>query len=159
MELAMLAAASGMRVAPATNCLRAGGIQCSAAVATSGVQSWFDQGTRLAGTGIVAPVTAASEEDWPLLGGSGAWHPMRGPWPKAPVREQWTPPPDWKPPKKAVVVISWYDSGKRLVGSWYDAGIRITAPAAETASALDELWADAVYEAAPPAGFEWGGTY
>ena len=59
------------------------------------------------------------------------------------MREQWTPPPDWKPPKKAVVVISWYDSGKRLVGSWYDAGIRITAPAAETASALDELWYDA----------------
>lgn len=31
-------------------------------------------------------------EEWPMLGGSGAFHPKAGPWPKTPAREQWSPP-------------------------------------------------------------------
>ena len=50
--------------------------------------------------------------NWPALGGSGAWHSMRGPWPKTPAREQWTPPPGWQKPSKPVT--SWYDQGTRL---------------------------------------------
>lgn len=51
-------------------------------------------------------------KEWPALGGSGAFHPMRGPWPKTPTREQWNPPPGWEPPRKPV--LSWYDKGLRL---------------------------------------------
>ena len=57
------------------------------------VASWYDSGARLE-----PPVEHVKE--WPALGGSGAWHPMRGPWPKAPVREQWVPPASWIPPTK-----------------------------------------------------------
>jgi len=75
--------------------------------------------------GKVAPTKAAAKpkaapakkpvnpKAWPSLGGSGASHPMAGPWPKAPVREVWDPPPGWKPPTKPVQ--SWYDNGKRLM--------------------------------------------
>jgi len=83
--------------------------------------------------------TLRSPEEWPRLGGSGAWHPMRGPWPKTAAREQWVPPAGWKPPTKPV--LSWYDRGARLVPlssgasssaatpvtSWYDKGIRLPA--------------------------------
>ena len=75
---------------------------------------------------------------WPARGGSGAWHPMAGPWPTTPVRELWVPPPGWTPPSKPVPVTSWFDSGLRLqpasqpaaetvdtVVSWYDAGMRL----------------------------------
>ena len=83
------------------------------------------------------PSPAAPPPTWPSLGGSGAWHPMRGPWPKRAAREQWVPPAGWKPPTKPV--LSWYDSGVRLppspsgvssrvaepVASWYDSGVRL----------------------------------
>ena len=39
-------------------------------------------------------------------------HRMAGRAKPQPPREQWVPPPDWKPPKKPVV--SWYDRGDRL---------------------------------------------
>jgi len=85
------------------------------------------------------PPPAAPPTKWPRLGGSGAWHPMRGPWPKTAAREQWVPPAGWKPPTKPV--LSWYDRGARLVPlssgasssaatpvtSWYDKGIRLPA--------------------------------
>ena len=65
-----------------------------------------------ASTGTAAP---ASNKEWPAVGGGGAPHFMSGPWPKAPVREQWIPPPGWTPPAKPVDRMpSWYDSGKRL---------------------------------------------
>ena len=77
---------------------------------------------------------------WPYVGGTSAYHPMAGPWPKPPTRELWAPPPGWTPPKKPV--FSWYDKGLRLVdasavtpeapavASWFDAGLRLTWPAA-----------------------------
>jgi len=78
-----------------------------------------------------APAPPPSPKNWPMKGGSGAAHPLAGPWPKTPVREIWTPPPGWKPPTKPVT--SWYDRGDRLVAA---------APAA----------APAPPPAAPPAG-------
>ena len=52
---------------------------------------------------------------WPLAGGPGGPHPKRGPWPRDPPRELWTPPPGWVPPsRKGGTVLSWYDTGKRL---------------------------------------------
>jgi hypothetical protein len=57
------------------------------------VVSWYDSGKRLSAPVTVATKTASTQVEWPALGGSGAFHPMRGPWPKAPAREQWTPPP------------------------------------------------------------------
>jgi hypothetical protein len=71
------------------------------------VTSWYDRGDRLTVT-----KAASTQVEWPALGGSGAFHPMRGPWPKAPAREQWTPPPGWTKPSKPV--LSWYDKGERL---------------------------------------------
>ena len=71
-----------------------------------------------------APVTvavaarSAPPKEWPAVGGGNAPHRMRGPWPKEPAREQWEPPPGWKPPSPPAApvssVVSWYDSGKRL---------------------------------------------
>jgi len=61
---------------------------------------------------IIDSVILPTPKVWPAMGGSGAWHPMRGPWPKTPPREQWTPPAGWKPPSKPVT--SWYDRGDRL---------------------------------------------
>ena len=73
-----------------------------------------------------APVTVAvavaarpaPPKEWPAVGGGSAPHRMRGPWPKEPAREQWEPPPGWKPPSPPAApvssVVSWYDSGKRL---------------------------------------------
>uniref|UniRef100_A0A7S2J1D6 Uncharacterized protein n=1 Tax=Haptolina brevifila TaxID=156173 RepID=A0A7S2J1D6_9EUKA len=60
------------------------------------------------------PVTSTptKSKTWPLVGGSGGPHRMRGPYPKDAPREQWTPPPGWKPPSKPV--LSWYDKGLRL---------------------------------------------
>ena len=79
------------------------------------VVSWYDSGKRLSSPVTVATKTASTQVEWPALGGSGAFHPMRGPWPKAPAREQWTPPPGWKPPSKPVT--SWYDRGDRLTST------------------------------------------
>jgi len=105
------------------------------------VQSWYDRGVRLtppeAALAAPAPPSAPKAEltwweqlvavfnpedatmpavfgpkTWPLRGGSGGSHPMRGPWPPPPPREQWTPPPGWKKPSKPVQ--SWYDRGVRL---------------------------------------------
>ena len=76
------------------------------------VVSWYDSGKRLSAPVTVATKTASTQVEWPALGGSGAFHPMRGPWPKAPAREQWTPPPGWTKPSKPV--LSWYDKGERL---------------------------------------------
>ena len=54
-------------------------------------------------------------EVWPPIGGSGAWHPKRGPWPKDPPRELWNPAEAvTKAVATASTVASWYDSGKRL---------------------------------------------
>ena len=61
---------------------------------------------------IIDSVILPTPKVWPAMGGSGAWHPMRGPWPKTPPREQWIPPAGWKPPSKPVT--SWYDRGDRL---------------------------------------------
>ena len=62
--------------------------------------------------------TAEALKKWPAVGGGSAPHRMRGPWPKEPAREQWEPPPGWKPPSPPAApvssVVSWYDSGKRL---------------------------------------------
>ena len=69
------------------------------------------------------------KKEWPMLGGSGALHPMAGPWPKTPTREQWTPPEGWTPPSKPPPVGSWFDAGKRLVpavNSWFDIGARLS---------------------------------
>jgi hypothetical protein len=100
------------------------------------VVSWYDSGKRLSAPVTVATKTASTQVEWPALGGSGAFHPMRGPWPKAPAREQWTPPPGWKPPSKPVT--SWYDRGDRLT-STVTAKATVMAPApidpAETALA------------------------
>ena len=60
-----------------------------------------------------APPPAPIPKSWPLVGGSGGSHRMRGPYPRTPPREQWIPPPGWKPPTKPVT--SWYDRGDRLV--------------------------------------------
>jgi len=74
------------------------------------VASWYDSGERLE-----TPPPATEPEPtnnpqpkggsepvvrWSAIGGSGAWHPKRGPWPSSPPREQWEPPPDWTPPSK-----------------------------------------------------------
>ena len=85
------------------------------------VVSWYDSGKRLSSPVTVATKTASTQVEWPALGGSGAFHPMRGPWPKAPAREQWTPPPGWIKPSKPV-------------SSWYDKGDRLTSTVAKTAS-------------------------
>ena len=85
------------------------------------VVSWYDSGKRLSAPVTVATKTASTQVEWPALGGSGAFHPMRGPWPKAPAREQWTPPPGWIKPSKPV-------------SSWYDKGDRLTSTVAKTAS-------------------------
>ena len=71
-------------------------------------------GSKPAPKAAAKPATAKpiNSKDWPALGGSGAAHPMAGPWPKAPKRELWVPPPGWKPPTKPVQ--SWYDNGLRL---------------------------------------------
>jgi len=54
-------------------------------------------------------------EERPPIGGSGAWHPKRGPWPKDPPRELWNPAETvTKAVAAASTVASWYDSGKRL---------------------------------------------
>ncbi len=78
---------------------------------------------------------SASPIEWPALGGSGAWHPMRGPWPKAPAREQWSPPPGWVPPTKPV--LSWYDRGKRLSAP-VDVEATLVTPAAPIEPPMDE---------------------
>lgn len=42
---------------------------------------------------------------WPLRGGQNRWHQYAGPWPRAPPRELWVPPPGWQapsPPKKVL---------------------------------------------------------
>jgi len=62
--------------------------------------------------------TSPANKKWPSLGGSGGPHFMAGPWPKAPTRELWKPPPGWEPPSKPTppvsTVSSWYDAGQRL---------------------------------------------
>lgn len=109
------------------------------------VTSWYDKGDRLnppAATTAPAPAAASSTSwwdnlvaslqgkaasspaakrtgPWPLVGGPGGPHPMSGPWPKTPAREQWNPPEGWTPPGQkakpaAGAVSSWYDSGLRL---------------------------------------------
>ena len=64
------------------------------------------------------PVARAKPKGWGLgnYGKSKAPHPMAGPWPKAPKREEWVPPEGWAPPSMPpkVVIESWYDSGMRL---------------------------------------------
>ena len=67
------------------------------------------------------PSFSSSRKKWPLRGGSGGPHPMRGPWPPPPPRELWTPPPGWKKPSKPVQ-------------SWYDRGVRLSPPAADVAA-------------------------
>jgi len=66
-----------------------------------------------------ADASTTSTQAFAAVGGSGGPHRMRGPWPKAPAREQWTPPEGWTPPGKPAkptvgTVMSWYDMGKRL---------------------------------------------
>jgi len=84
-----------------------------------------------------------------MLGGSGALHPMAGPWPKVPAREQWTPPAGWKKPTKPVT--SWYDRGDRLVDA---------TPAQQMVGTVTPTGGTVAESAGTaPAGFEWGATY
>ena len=81
-------------------------------------------------------VLATMVDAWPTLGGASGPHRMAGTMPPPPTREEWLPPPGWRPPSKPV--LSWYDSGLRLeapvsgpealaqvVSSWYDSGVRM----------------------------------
>ena len=79
----------------------------------------------------------AGAEQWPALGGGGAWHPMRGPWPKAAAREQWVPPLGWTPPTKPV--LSWYDLGVRLAPAEAEAVEEASFDEAAALAAVAEL--------------------
>ena len=87
------------------------------------------------------PVARAKPKGWGLgnYGKSKAPHPMAGPWPKAPKREEWVPPEGWEPPKKPVQ--SWYDRGERLKPPAPPPAAAPTAPAKPTLkSFLDSLF-------------------
>ena len=139
--------------------LQVGALHAAAGTARSTeikcVQSWYDAGARLAST--AAPTAEASRE-WPALGGSGAWHPMRGPWPKAPARELWSPPSD------SVTITAAACSPTVTVQSWYDAGERLEQPVEEevpdVVGTVQPVSMNDLISAAPaPAGFEWGATF
>ena len=111
---------------------------------TKPVSSWYDRGDRLVppapppappapppptkappvstflqqlfgGALMGSKAADSTPKEWPLVGGPGGPHPKRGPWPRDPPRELWSPPPGWVPPSKKVETVrSWYDTGIRL---------------------------------------------
>jgi hypothetical protein len=66
------------------------------------VSSWYDSGVRL--TSAASDTSMASDDSYPMLGGTNTWHKASGPWPKDEARP-WLDESTW--PKRWVPAVDY----------------------------------------------------